>query len=116
MAPIFNVTLDLSQTALPRGQQARVIEGFRFGNYMDFLSSESEMNDVAVPGYGFVGWYTKPDPDISKESPIYSYTERYEFFTDVTFYAIYDCLYTFNANESEGATTITGAYQYRAQK
>ncbi|HOL60652.1 MAG TPA: leucine-rich repeat domain-containing protein, partial [Clostridia bacterium] len=108
VAPTFNVTLDLSQTALPEGQQARVIEGFRFGNYMDFLSSESEMNDVAVPGYGFVGWYTKPDPDISKESPIYSYTERYEFFTDVTFYAIYDCLYTFNANESEGATTITG--------
>ncbi len=108
VAPTFNVTLDLSQTALPEGQQARAIEGFRFGNYMDFLSSESEMNDVAVPGYGFVGWYTKPDPDISKESPIYSYTERYEFFTDVTFYAIYDCLYTFNANESEGATTITG--------
>ncbi|MDD3947176.1 MAG: leucine-rich repeat domain-containing protein, partial [Clostridia bacterium] len=107
VAPNFQVTLDMTQAECAPEEQIETVNEVDFMSNLVFLSGNYAMNTVAPEGYGFVGWFTDPEPDISKDKK-YSSMDSYEFYTEKTFYAIYECLYTYVADAATGTTTITG--------
>lgn len=109
VAPQFSVTLDMSQTIYSTDKQIETIDNIDFMSDFIFLHSSTKMGSSSVQpeGYGFVGWFATPEPNITKDKRFVQ-TDAYEFFTDITLYAVYECLYTFNADVATGTTTVTG--------
>jgi hypothetical protein len=110
--PVFRMTLDMSASLLGSDAATEIYNDVSFMAYLDQLHDAGEMNasDIAPSGYGFAGWYTSPSPDIDKDKA-YDTDDVYEFYKDMTFYAVYLPIYTYTLSSGNSAV-ITGLTKF----
>jgi len=107
VAPVFRMTVDMSATVLTGDARIEIYDDVPFMGYLDNLYPENTMNgsSMAPEGYAFEGWYASATPDISKDKS-YKELNEFDFYTDMTFYAVYNPIYSYNI--TSGYATVTG--------
>lgn len=115
VAPTFTLTLDMSASLMSAETEIEIHENVAFMGYLEYLydSGVMEAAGTAPEGYAFAGWYTSAAPDIDKDRS-YDADDEYDFYKDMTFYAVYTPIYTYTV--ASGSATITGLTKFGRSK